>query len=93
MKGTDCLGRVSTQAPVKWCAATLHPWPTHDAETDAIVAQLGEAGLIEVYVNEEGKETYRLTAKGAPVARAIALAGEDGETVLDALLGGGDSAR
>jgi len=38
------------------------------------------------YVNEEDKEAYRLTAKGEPVARAVAMAGDHGEAVLDALL-------
>jgi hypothetical protein len=48
------------------------------AELDAIVAQLVEAGLVEVYTNEEGHEAYRLTAKGEPVARAVAMAGDEG---------------
>jgi hypothetical protein len=29
--------------------------PTHDAETDAIVAELEKAGLVETYTNDEGK--------------------------------------
>ena len=59
-----------------------------DAEFDAIVAMLSEAGLIEVYVNDEGREAYRLTPKGAQLGRAMALSGEDAdaEAMLDALL-------
>lgn len=62
---------------------------THDADTDAIVAELEKAGLIEVYINEEGKEAYRLTEQGERVGTALAMAGDDGAAmVLDALLDG-----
>ena len=61
--------------------------PTHDAEMDEIVAQLEQAGLVETYVNAEGKAAMRLTAKGAQLGRSMALAGdEDAAAVLDALL-------
>ena len=58
-----------------------------DDELHAIVTQLEVAGLIEGYINEEGKEAYGLTKRGEPVARSVAMAGEDGEAVLDAPLG------
>ena len=32
-----------------------------DAELDAIVVQLAQAGLVESYVNDEGKAAMRLT--------------------------------
>jgi len=59
-----------------------------DAELDAIVAMLEEAGLIEQYTNEDGKEALRLTPKGPQLGRAMAIGGEDvdAEAVLDALL-------
>jgi len=61
--------------------------PTHDAEMDAIVAELEEAGLVETFTNDEGKVAYRLTGQGVQVARQMALAGdEDAAVVLDALL-------
>ena len=59
-----------------------------DAELDAIVAMLSEAGLVEQYTNEDGKPALRLTPKGAQLGRAMAVAGDDAEAevVLDALL-------
>jgi DNA-binding MarR family transcriptional regulator len=61
--------------------------PMHDAETDAIVAELEQAGLVESYVNEDGKVAYRLTTRGAQLGRSLALAGDDdAAVVLDALL-------
>ena len=56
------------------------------AELDAIVVQLLEAGLIEVYVSEYGHEACRLTAEGEPVARAIAMSAEGGGAIVKALL-------
>ena len=62
---------------------------THDAETDAIVAELETAGLVETFTNDEGKVAYRLTAKSAQLGRSIALAwDEDAAVVLDGLLKG-----
>ena len=60
----------------------------HDAELIAIVAMLSEAGLVEQYTNEDGKEALRLTPKGAQLGRAMAIGGEDvdAEAILDALL-------
>ena len=50
---------------------------------------LSEAGLVEQYTNEDGKEAYRLTPTGAQLGRAMAMAmaGEDDRAVPDALLG------
>jgi hypothetical protein len=62
--------------------------PLHDAETNAIVAELEKAGLVETLTNDEGKVAYRLTTKGAQDGRSMALAGDDtgAALVLDALL-------
>jgi len=57
-----------------------------DAETDATVAELEKAGLVETFANDEGKVAYRLTPEGAQLGRSMALAGDDGAAVLDALL-------
>ncbi|MEA2026657.1 MAG: hypothetical protein U9O18_08190 [Chloroflexota bacterium] len=38
-----------------------------DAETDAIVAELEKAGLVEQYTNAEGKAAMRLTPNGTQV--------------------------
>jgi len=61
----------------------------HDAETDAIVAELEKAGLVETFTNDEGKAAYCLTPKGAQLGRSLALAGDDAsaDEVLAALLG------
>jgi len=48
-----------------------------DAELDAIVSMLEDAGLVEPHVKEDGKDALRLTEKGAQVGRAMAMAGED----------------
>jgi len=62
---------------------------TYDAETDAIVAELEKAGLVETYTNDEGKVAYRLTPKGVQLGRSMALAGDDNaQVILDALLEG-----
>ncbi len=65
--------------------------PTHDAEMDAIVAELEKTGLVETYVDQDGQEAMRLTAKGAAMGRALAMAGEDvdPDAVLEQLLGQG----
>jgi len=49
----------------------------HGAETDEIVAELEEAGLLETYVDDDGQDAMRLTPKGAQMGRALAMAGED----------------
>ena len=68
-------------------AISLTTTPTHDAETDAIVAELEKAGLVETFTNDEGNVAYRLTPKGAQLGRSMAMAGvEDAAVVLGALL-------
>lgn len=57
-----------------------------DAALDAIVTMLSEAGLVEQYTDEDGREALRLTPKGAQLGRAMEMSGEDAEAVLDAPL-------
>ena len=49
----------------------------HDAEYDAVVKMLADAGLTETYTDDDGKEAIRLTVRGAQVGRAMAMAGDD----------------
>ena len=35
----------------------------HDAELDAIVAMLSEAGMVEAFTDEDGKPALRLTPR------------------------------
>ena len=59
------------------------------SDLDAIFDQLETAGLVEQYVDDDGKAAMRLTANGAQVARAMAMAGDaDPAAVLDVLLDG-----
>jgi hypothetical protein len=57
----------------------------HDADMDAIHELLEGAGLVEVYVNADGKQAMRLTEDGVRAARQMAMS-EDPDAVLDALL-------
>jgi DNA-binding MarR family transcriptional regulator len=57
----------------------------HDDEMDAILEQLEGAGLVEVYVNADGKQAMRLTDDGERLARQMAMS-QDPDAVLDALL-------
>ena len=57
----------------------------HEADLDAIVDILTDAGLIESYIDADGKPALRLTAQGAQMGRALAMS-DDAETVLAALL-------
>jgi hypothetical protein len=41
----------------------------HDAEFDVILEQVGAAGLVEVYIDEDGLQAMRLTPDGERVAR------------------------
>ena len=68
--------------------ATLTLVAAHEAELDAIVDMLTEAGLIEQYTDDDGKPALRLTDQGAQVGRALAMAGGDADpdVVLGALL-------
>ena len=69
----------------------MRPWtlvlaPTN-AEMAQLVAMLEERGLVQVYLNEEGQETYRLTDEGVRVGNMLALVeSEDSDTVLEGLL-------
>ena len=52
-----------------------------------LVAMLEDAGLVEVYTDEQGREAYRLTENGVRVGNMLAMVeGEDGEEMLQALL-------
>jgi hypothetical protein len=56
------------------------------AELDALAAQLAEAGMSDIYTDDQGKEAYRLTPEGEKVARQLAMSG-DPDGLLYALLG------
>ena len=61
----------------------------HDAELDAIAAELEAAGLLAIEARADGGVRYRLTQEGAQVAGQMALSSEaDGDGMLDALLEG-----
>jgi DNA-binding PadR family transcriptional regulator len=61
--------------------------PPSTAEVAALVGILEERGLVEVYVDEEGRETYRLTDEGVRLGNMLAMVdGEDAASVLEALL-------
>ena len=61
------------------------PRPTN-AETAQLVAMLQDAGLVEVYTDEQDREAYRLTEDGVRVGNMLAIVeGADGDTVLEAL--------
>jgi DNA-binding MarR family transcriptional regulator len=57
-----------------------------DAELDAMLDVLEQAGLVESYIDEEGKDAMRLTVEGAKVARQMALSSEDDQEALLAAL-------
>jgi DNA-binding PadR family transcriptional regulator len=62
------------------------PRPTN-AEMAQLVALLEERGLVEVYVNDDGQEVYRLTDEGVRVGNMLAMVeDEDADQVLRALL-------
>jgi len=42
----------------------------HDAELDAIVAMLSEAGMVEAFTEDDGKPALRLTPGGASTQAA-----------------------
>jgi hypothetical protein len=48
-----------------------------------LVAMLEDAGLVEVYTDDQGREVYRLTEDGVRVGHMLAMVeGEDADTVL-----------
>ncbi len=57
----------------------------HDAELDAILTVLSKAGMVEEYVNEDGKPAMRLTPEGERVARQMSMS-DDPDGLLDTLL-------
>jgi len=62
----------------------------HDAEVNAIVAGLVQAGLLTVGTDADGRETRTLTEQGEQVANQIAMSAEDdGVALLTALLAAG----
>jgi hypothetical protein len=67
----------------------------HDAETDAIVAELEAAGILAVTTEADGTVTYALTREGKAIGRQLAMTqGEDARlAVLNELLDGADWAR
>ena len=58
----------------------------HDAELDAILEQVEAAGLVEQFVDEQGRPAMRLTPEGVRVGRQLAMLGEDGQDALMAAL-------
>ena len=63
----------------------------HTAELDAMVAELSAAGVLEEFVDEDGRPSLRLTPQGAAVGRRLAMTGDEDEAqaVIDALLAEG----
>jgi hypothetical protein len=60
--------------------------PTN-AEMARLVALLEDRGLVEVYLDMHGRETYRLTEHRVRVGHMLAMVeGEDADVVLGALL-------
>ena len=58
----------------------------HDAEMDAMAKQLVEAGLLELFTDDDGDEAMRLTPEGEKVARQLAMSDDDGQDALMAAL-------
>lgn len=68
-------------------------WPAMDdarptnAEMAQLVAMLQDAGLVEVYGDDEGHESYRLTADGVRGEHMLAMGDVDeAEALLELLL-------
>ncbi len=61
--------------------------PTADAELDALLHQLETAGLVETYRRLDGGTSCRLTDLGERVGWMLAMHGDDGDLVLEDLLG------
>jgi hypothetical protein len=56
--------------------------PTHDAEMDAIVAELETAGLVTVGTDADGHETWTLTPTGEQIALQMSMSSEDDAAAL-----------
>ena len=65
-------------------AARLYPMTDRD-DMDAIREQLEGAGLMEAYVDADGRQAMRLTDDGKRLARQMTMS-DDPDAVLDALL-------
>jgi hypothetical protein len=61
----------------------------HDAELDAIAAELEAAGILTVTTEADGTVTYALTREGKAIGRRLAMTqGEDARlAMLNELLG------
>jgi hypothetical protein len=58
-----------------------------DAELEAIISELAQAGLVTISHDVDGNETWTLTPAGKQVADQIAMSAEDdGVALLTALL-------
>ena len=53
--------------------ATLGPMTDHDATLDALTKQLVQAGLVELFTDDDGDEAMRSTPEGERVARQLAM--------------------
>lgn len=62
----------------------------HDAELDAIVMMLTEAGHPIVHERPDGGVDYQLTPEGAQVARQLAMSSADQDALYESLLGTAD---
>ena len=52
-----------------------------------LFAMLEDAGRIEVYTDDQGREAYPLTDEGVPIGHMLAMVdGADADKVLEALL-------
>jgi hypothetical protein len=61
-------------------------FPTN-AEMAQLVAMLEDCRIVEVYLNDEGQGTYRITEAGVRFGHILAMVeGEDGEALMEALL-------
>jgi hypothetical protein len=81
--GTDC-GGADGHRTAGVAKSDLRPTHAQLAQLDAM---LQERGPIEVYVDELGREAYRLTEEGVRVGHMLAMVeGEEADEVLKALL-------
>jgi hypothetical protein len=59
----------------------------HDAEADAIVAELQAAGMVTIGTDADGHETWTLTPQGEQIALQMSMSSEDdAATLMTALL-------
>ena len=85
-RGGALSGRVDTRHP----QASYPPDVDREAQYDALVAELTQAGLVEEYTTEDGQPGVRLTPEGEKVARQLAMTDEAGQDALMAALLGDD---